>query len=47
MVTLDLSAGAAHERRLESHAVDLRVGRIVPTGAGQADEILVGIEVWH
>jgi hypothetical protein len=45
-VALDLKTSAAHERRLEPHATDLlRVGDVVPIGVGQADEILVGIEV--
>lgn len=48
VVTLDLETSAAHERRFEPRTVEFPgVGRIVPTGAGQADEILVGIEVWH
>jgi hypothetical protein len=45
-VTVDLQTSAAYERRFEPHTVDLpRIGQIVPIGVGQADEILVGIEV--
>jgi hypothetical protein len=47
-VTLDLKPGATYERRLEARVVDLLgIGDIVPIGAGQADEVLVGVEVWH
>jgi hypothetical protein len=48
VMTLDLEPSTAHERRFEPHAVELfGVGCIVLTSAGQANEILVGVVVWH
>jgi len=46
--TVGLKTSTAHERRFEPNAIDLSgVGHTVPVGAGQANEIFVGIEIWH
>jgi hypothetical protein len=48
VMALDVHTGATHNGRLGPNRVYLYgVGSIIPTSACQADEIVVGIEIWH